>query len=247
MSTEKEDNIPIKLTIGSGNRGTKTIRMENLPVYEDSEPLVKKPKPIGDELKAIKRENKFYLPVLSINDSSMWPPAKKSARKPFTDAVAKDVCLSNCCGVPGVKSSCCKMDPDDLEHVLGPLTDEYITSLIKYFRKKGIYYTRHDVAIDYEEGKLIGEKFFSGSKVSKVFEDPKSYPIFRFQVDGPRFSCKFLNNHSGMCTIYEARPDMCRNYYCQYVKNNFMLKTKDHPNTYTMTTSPPNDNKPESE
>jgi Fe-S-cluster containining protein len=234
MSSENE---PKKLTIGSGNRSTKTIRPEDIH-FEDVLPPepVKKAKVQGDELRAIKKENKFYLPVLNINDPTMWPGAKKSDRKPFTDEVAKDVCLSNCCGVPGVKSSCCKMDPDDLEHVLGPLTDEYITKLIRWFRKKNLFYTRHDIVIDYEEGKLIGEKFFAGSRVAKVFEDPKSYPIFRFQVDGPRFSCKFLNNHSGMCTIYEARPDMCRNYYCQFVKNNFLLKTKEHPNSYTMIT-----------
>ena len=52
------------------------------------------------------------------------------------------------------------------------------------------------------------------------------------QIEGPHFSCKFLNNMNGMCNIYEQRPDMCRDYLCGHVKSNFLVKTKDKPNTW---------------
>jgi Fe-S-cluster containining protein len=192
----------------------------------------------GEELKEAKKENKFYLPVLNINKPEFWEPIPASERKHFTDSVAKETCLSRCCGVDGLKAGCCKLDPNDIEHVLGPLTEDYIQKLVKWFQKKGINFKRQDIVIDFEEGKIIGRNFFNGHP---VFEDPKSYPFFRFEVDGPRFSCKFLNNHSGMCSIYEMRPDMCRNYYCSYVKANFLIRSKKNPSKFYMERAPSNE------
>lgn len=192
----------------------------------------------GSELKEAKKENKFYLPVLNINKPEFWEPLPASERKHFTDSVAKETCLSRCSGVDGLKAGCCKLDPNDLEHVLGPLPEEYIQKLIKWFQKKGINFKRQDLVIDFEEGQIIGRNFFNGHP---VFEEPKTYPIFRFDVDGPRFSCKFLNNQSGMCSIYEMRPDMCRNYLCNYVKSNFLTKSKKNPNVWVMLNKPNNE------
>jgi len=76
---------------------------------------------------------------------------------------------------------------------------------------------------------LIGVNHFNGHK---IFEQKTSYPMMRIQVFGPRWACKFLNVNSGMCTIYDKRPDMCRDYLCQYVKSNFLVRTKTKPNTY---------------
>lgn len=179
-----------------------------------------------EEKRLMKQRQKYYLPVLKINHPDMWPPIPKSERKHFTDAVAKETCLSNCCGIPGLKSACCRMDPHDLEHVLGPLDEEWILKIVKWFRKKGIHVTRHDIVIDFEEGQIIGRNLFNAHP---VFEDPKSYPILRFQVDGPRYACKFLNNQTGMCNIYDVRPNMCRTYLCNYVKSNFLVQLKSSP------------------
>jgi Fe-S-cluster containining protein len=193
----------------------------------------------GDELRAEKKNSKYYLPVLHINDATMWPPKPKAERKHLTSDVAKDVCTNRCCGVDGLTAACCKLDPDDIEHVLGPLSEEYIEKLIKWFQKKGINFKRKDIVVDFEEGVLIGRKFFNGHS---VFEDRKSYPFFRFQVDGPRFSCKFLDPNRGFCTIYDMRPDMCKNYYCNYIKSNFFIKSKEKPNTWTMVNKIDNEN-----
>lgn len=211
---------------------------QNRLVAEEPSEKKEKKRLEGDELRAEKRNNKYYLPVLHINDAAMWPAKPKSERKHFTPEVAVDTCTNRCCGVDGLAAACCKLDPDDIEHVLGPLDDEYIEKLLKWFQKKGINYKRKDIVIDYEEGVLIGRKFFNGHR---VFEDPKSYPFFRMQVDGPRFSCKFLDPNRSFCVIYEQRPDMCRNYLCNYVKSNFFTKTKEKPNTWVMINKPDNE------
>jgi Fe-S-cluster containining protein len=180
------------------------------------------------------KTDRFHLPVLHINDPTQWPSQPNENRPRFTDEVAYNTCLGNCCGVEGLKAGCCQMDPDDMEHVLGPLDEEWIEDIVKWLRRKGIAASRADVVIDWEEGKIIGEKFFNGERKA-VFLAKESYPILRFQVFGPRFACKFLNPTNGKCTIYEKRPKMCRGYLCQYVKANFLIRTDpvNHPHTYT--------------
>lgn len=178
-----------------------------------------------------KKTARFYLPVLRINDPSQWNSLPMSERVHFTDEQAKKTCVGTCCGVEGLKAACCQLDPDDIEHVLGPVNEEWIQKTIRWFKKKGINVTRHDIVIDYEEGKLIGQAHFRGPG-SAVFQQPDSYPILRIQASGVRFACKFLNVSNGMCTIYEQRPDMCKDYYCGYVKATFTVRTKQHPNTY---------------
>jgi Fe-S-cluster containining protein len=160
----------------------------------------------------------------------MWPSKPLSERKKFTPEEATKICLKNCNGVPGLWSACCRLDPDDLEHVLGPVTEEWIKKILKYFSKKGFNYTRADIVIDFEEGQLIGDKFFNGHP---IFKNKASYPIMRIQTIGPRFGCKFLNPDNGKCGIYEVRPTpMCDGYLCSYVKSNYLVRTKEHPNRY---------------
>jgi Fe-S-cluster containining protein len=176
-----------------------------------------------------KKRDRFYLPVLYINDPTQWESKPLSERKHFTPEVAKDTCVGNCCGVEGLRAGCCQLDPDDIEHVLGPVDEDWIKKTIKWFKNKGISLTRHDIVIDFEEGKLIGRTFFNDHE---VFKSPDSYPILRIQANGQRFACKFLNVYNGMCTIYPVRPGMCSSYLCAYVKSNFLVKTENHPNTY---------------
>lgn len=176
-----------------------------------------------------KKKDRFYLPVLYINDPTQWESKPLSERKHFTDDIAKDTCLGNCCNVEGLSAGCCQLDPDDMEHVLGPVDEEWIKATIKWFKKKDINVTRHDLVIDYEEGRLTGQRFFNDHE---VFKRKDTYPILRIQASGIRFACKFLNVQTGKCTIYQQRPEMCRNYYCSYIKSNFLVKTQNHPNTY---------------
>jgi len=226
------------------NKKQKTLSIDELLEMENielSDPLKnlndidsKIKRPNKDSLAKARKDNKYYLPVLSLNDPLMWPEASKKDRIHFTDEVAKETCLSNCCGYPGVFSACCRLDLDDLEHVLGPVKESWIKRFIKYSKKRGLNYRRSDVVIDIEEGKLIGDRFFAGHP---VFSRPSSYPMMRLQMMGPRFACKFLNPEDGLCGIYPQRPDMCKKYICQYVKNNYLVRLPDKPNVYKKVTS----------
>lgn len=178
--------------------------------------------------KTAPKHDKYHLPVLNINSPTEWPSLPKEERKLLTDELSTATCVGNCCGVNGLKSGCCKLDPYALEHVLGPIEEEDITRIIRWFKTKNIHYKRADVVIDFEEGKLIGQKFFNGHE---VFNSAATYPILRIQVAGPFYSCKFLSD-TGFCTIYANRPNMCRNYLCEYILSNFLVKTKTHPNRY---------------
>lgn len=185
-----------------------------------------------EELRELKKENRFYLPVVYLNHMDMHPSKPNSERSHWTDKKAMETCLGNCCGIPGTKAMCCRLNPEQLEHVLGPLDEKWIKKIVEWFKKRGISVTRQDIVIDYEEGVLIGRNFFNGHE---IFEKKESYPIMRMQIEGPHFACKFLNNMTGMCNIYQERPGMCRNYLCGYVKSNFFVKTKQKPNTWSKT------------
>ena len=172
--------------------------------------------------------NKYHLPVLYINDATQWENNPHKQR--FTDELAKKTCLENCCGYEGLKCACCMLDPNDLEHVLGKVDEQWIEDIRQWFKTtKKMFLSREDVVIDYEEGKLLGETWFNDHP---VFRNEKSYPMLRIQVYGQRFVCKFLNVKSGVCTIYSQRPNMCKDYYCQYIKSNFLVRTRQNPNTY---------------
>ena len=176
---------------------------------------------------------RFYLPVLRINDPSEWPSLPLDQRLPLTDQQAHDTCLGNCCGVPGLKAGCCHLDPADLEHVLGPikkpLDEHWIRDILKWFNAKGIWLKREDVVVDFEEGQVMGRTLFGDHE---VFKSRESYPMLRVQVVGPRYACKFLSPETGRCTIYGQRPKMCRDYYCEYIKGSFLVRTAEHPNRY---------------
>lgn len=199
------------------------IKNKRILTIEETEQLLEKKeeKAFVEGIKPVekKKEDKYYLPVLFINDATQWEKKPLLERTYFSNEVAQNVCLGNCCGVKGLKGACCLLDPEDPEHVLGPVDESWIKETLKYFKQKKIPFKRKDVVIDFEEGKIIGDKFFNGHN---VFKSPESYPILRIQVFGPRFACKFLNLETMMCNIYSVRPSMCRTYYCQYIKANYV-------------------------
>lgn len=211
----------------------KSLSIEELEQINNEKTTVSVPtKDETNQPKEKSANDKYYLPVLYLNHKQEWEPKPLSERRHFTDEVAMETCLGNCCGVEGLKGACCQIDPNDLEHVLGPVTEDCIKKIVNYFRKKGMNYNRHDIVIDYEEGKIIGENLFKEAHNAKIFEDRGAYPMMRFQVNGPRYLCKFMNPSSYKCQIYEVRPTMCSTYYCNYVTTNFLVKTKVQPNRW---------------
>lgn len=189
------------------------------------------PKPEGTKIDP-EVIGKYHLPVLNINHTREWETKPVSERKLWTDAVAMETCLGNCCGVKGLKGACCHLDPVNLEHILGPVDERWIADTIKWFRARGQSCTRHDLVVDFEEGKVLGETLFKDAPNNIIFQQEKAYPFLRFQVLGPRYACKFMNPDTYKCNIYQVRPDMCRNYLCSYVSSSFLVKTKSKPNTW---------------
>lgn len=173
--------------------------------------------------------NKHHLPVLNINKPDYWPSVPLKDRKHLTDELAAEMCLGNCCGFEGLKAGCCQVDPEDIEHVLGYVEEKDIQRLLKHLRKSTPGIKREDVVIDKEEGMILGKKFFNDHP---VFKQDKSYPMLRLQIFGSKFVCKFLSLETFKCTVYSSRPEMCSQYYCQWMKSNFLLRTKDRPNTW---------------
>ena len=202
----------------------RTLTIEQLEELDAQTKVIEKKEPKK------KAESRFHLPVLYLNDPTQWTVAEEQDWKVFTPEISEKVCVGGCCGVEGLKSACCHLDPENIEHVLGPLDEQWIKDIIKWFNvTKKIHYKREDIVIDYEEGKIIGETFFRGHE---VFASQASYPMLRFQVTGQRFACKFISTQTGRCTIYSERPIMCRDYYCQMVLGNYLVKTREHPNRY---------------
>lgn len=214
-----------KISLDDSSREIKVVEFDNHKENLLSETEIQPE--ILDKLPKKKLLSKFHLPVLNINKADYWPSLPLKERRHFTDQVAMETCLGNCCGYEGLKAGCCQLDMDDLEHVLGYLTEDDISKLLKHLRKATPGIKREDVVIEKEEGMLIGKKFFNDHP---VFKDDKSYPMLRLQIYGNRFVCKFLSTKTWMCTVYGSRPIMCSSYYCKYIKRSFLLHTR-HPVT----------------
>lgn len=214
VDKEKQESFtPFESSISSSNFSSNEI--ENIA---ESKELPKK-----------KILNKFHLPILNINKSDYWPSMPLKDRQHFTDEIAAKSCLGNCCGYEGLSAGCCQLDLEDLEHVLGYVEESDIERLLKHLKKSTPGIKREDVVIDMEEGILLGKQFFNDHP---VFKDKDSYPMLRLQLFGSRFVCKFLSLETFKCTVYNHRPDMCREYHCEWLKSSFLLRTKDRPNTW---------------
>jgi len=173
--------------------------------------------------------NKVHLPVLNLNIKEEWESLPLSKRRHLTDELAQETCGSNCCGYEGLAAACCQLNPENLEHVLGAITKEDISRILKQLKKSIPSIEKSDIVIEKEEGMLIGRTFFNGHD---IFNQENSYPMLRFQIYQNRFVCKFLNPKTKQCSIYSVRPEMCKNYFCRYVKTNFLLRTPSNPNIY---------------
>jgi Fe-S-cluster containining protein len=121
-----------------------------------------------------------------------------------------NICSNNCYGTNGYHGSCCSIENRD--YIIGPHpdTEEFIKNLSS---KLGREMYEEDIFIGYEEGK----KLFP-NKIS--WQDPNSYPAFRIDFFNPKLPCIFYNTKIRACSIYDIRPQTCREYECEYLSNN---------------------------
>ena len=121
-----------------------------------------------------------------------------------------NICINNCYGITDYHGSCCSIENRD--YIIGPHpdTEEFIKNLSS---KLGREIYEEDVFIGYEEGKELFP-----NKTS--WQNPNSYPAFRVDFFNPKLPCIFYNTKIRACSIYDIRPQTCREYECEYLTNN---------------------------
>jgi len=76
-----------------------------------------------------------------------------------------------------------------------------------------------DFLIYFEEGK----KMFPGKS---TWQNPANYPAMRVDLEASNKHCIFYNDSIRCCTVYDIRPSICRDYFCDYLKNSLTPKPK---------------------
>jgi Fe-S-cluster containining protein len=121
-----------------------------------------------------------------------------------------NICSNKCWGSPGYHGSCCSVE--DRDYIIGPHhdTDEFILNLSKKFGRE---IEKEEVFIEYNEGKNLFPN-------KNSWQNETSYPAFRVDLFNPKLPCIFYNTKIKACSIYDVRPKTCREYECDYLKNN---------------------------
>lgn len=119
-----------------------------------------------------------------------------------------DTCSSNCLGVSGNCGSCCHSDRN---WILGPIED-YKKFLDDLSDKVGRKVEFSEVFYDFKEGSRVFPHYES-------WQNPDHYPAFRVDVEKAKKPCVMYNSAIKSCSVYEIRPETCRNYFCDFLKN----------------------------
>jgi len=118
-------------------------------------------------------------------------------------------CSEKCLGFEGNHGGCCQLD--DRDFIIGPIDDsEQFLNRLK-LKFSGINVQKEDVFLEYEEGsKLFPERSF--------YQNPSHYPALRVDNKHVRKPCIFYNSTLKCCSVYEIRPNICKNFSCPYLK-----------------------------
>ena len=119
------------------------------------------------------------------------------------------ICSSKCMGSDGNKGGCCTIG--DRDYIIGPIADAD-AFIERLSRASGKPISRSDVMIEYAEGSALFPE-------RPIWQKENSYPALRILLDEPRKPCRFYNFDAGQCTVYDIRPDTCRKYQCDYLRN----------------------------
>lgn len=123
------------------------------------------------------------------------------------------ICSKKCFGIDGYDGSCCTLENRDF--IIGAHSDER-EFLERLSQRLGRKIERHEVFIDEEEGKKL---FPNKSSWQKSI----SYPALRVDMTNKRLPCIFYNTTLKYCTVYDIRPQTCKTFECDYLKNNKTL------------------------
>lgn len=125
-----------------------------------------------------------------------------------------DICSFKCWGREGYDGSCCHVE--DRDWIIGPHDDvePFLQRLSDKFGRKVEF---DEVFYTYEEGSaLFPDK--------KCWQDPNSYPALRIDLEKERKPCMFYNSTLKSCSVYGIRPNTCRNYHCDYLYRELLMR-----------------------
>jgi len=133
------------------------------------------------------------------------PPTKQDV----IDSTCYYTCSRMCYGIKDQSGICCTIGARD--YIIGPINDtgRFLADLSKKLGKKIEF---ADVFMEYEEGSaLFPDK--------KCWQEPDNYPCMRVLPDEERgFPCQLLSLDM-KCTVHSIKPEVCRTYLCDYLKN----------------------------
>lgn len=123
--------------------------------------------------------------------------------------VIEHTCANKCMGRSGHRGGCCTLG--DRDYILGPVRDidEFLERLERVL---GRALDRSEVVIEFDEGKALFPE-------RPTWQDPKNFPALRVRTADPRAPCRFYELETGRCSIHEHRPQGCRSFECEWLKN----------------------------
>ena len=119
-----------------------------------------------------------------------------------------NICSTKCFGINDYHGSCCSLE--DRDYIIGPHYDtvEFLDRLTKRFGRIIKY---SEVFVDWSEGrKMFPDK--------SVWQNSNNYPALRIEENDSRLPCTFYNTKIKACTVHAIRPQVCRDYECDYLK-----------------------------
>ena len=124
-----------------------------------------------------------------------------------------DICSFNCYGIKGYYGSCCSVE--ERNWIMGPIKDS--EKVLKNLSEKfGREIKFEEVFYDFEEG----SKLFP---TRPVWQKEESYPAMKVDFSTNKKSCIFYNQSLKACSIYEIRPETCKNYFCDYLERELLM------------------------
>ena len=126
-----------------------------------------------------------------------------------------NICSFNCFGKEGYDGSCCHLE--DRDYIMGPIDDSE-KFLERLSQKIGRKVEFKEMFYDFEEG---SKKFPD----KPVFQDPTNFPAFRVDEEKKRLPCVNYNSALRSCSVYEIRPNTCRDNYCDYLSRHLVMNS----------------------
>lgn len=125
-----------------------------------------------------------------------------------------DICSFKCFGVDGYDGSCCQVE--DRNWIIGP-HDDVEPFLQRLSKKFGREIKFEEVFYTFEEGSVLFPD-------KESWQDPNSYPALKVDLEKNRKPCVFYNTTLKSCSIYDIRPNTCKNYLCDYLHRELLMR-----------------------